>query len=706
MMATNRENSSSSMPGSATDRQLNQLTAVESSSAYNKKAVVVGIYGVPGSGKSFLLNQLKQELGDENFAFYEGSEMIATAYPGGLDAFQKLVEPEKLRYRELAIDTIGRKCTESGQAAVVTGHFMFWPEEEEVGQEVCTQKDLDTFTHILYLNTPAETVAQRRLDDMARSRPSMSVTHLRNWQHVEITALRRLCRQHGILFSLLSSQPTTLLSKALTLLRDFGRHSEELNLTQAARRLDDIFGADRGRLDTVLVLDADRTLAAVDTGALFWNKMANSQQPKEKGSPLKTLFDSNLGYSYPAFRQATLLYEETADDQEFDALCQDVASELTMYPEFVSLLQLVAGQEHVGAVVITSGLSQVWNKVLARAGLSDAVQVIGGGRIADGYVVTAAVKAAMVARLRDVYQAYVWAFGDSPLDLKMLSEADQAIVVVGEEHARSKTMDAALRNAIDHGGLRARQTVLPSSASPRLDTTKLPLIQLTDPNFLDAILVRSRHRNTGGIQVLHATARAAAKLLMTPTRDAQMAGPTLREAHRRVGWYLATEFIADLIGLEEYPIPHVQGHRTSGHRLLHEQQTTIVALMRGGEAIALGVNDAFPLAMFVHAGCAEDVQLHHLRGQRTVVLVDSVVNRGDTVVRFVRRVRELCAAVQIVVVAGVAQARSVEGGGSLDRALGAHPRLALVALRLSDNQFTGSGTTDTGNRLFNTTHLR
>jgi uracil phosphoribosyltransferase/phosphoserine phosphatase/adenylate kinase len=704
-MATNCEHSSSSITRPAIDRQMNKSTAVQSSSASQKKTVLVGLYGIPGSGKSFLLNQLKQELGDENFAFYEGSEMIATAYPGGLDAFQKLVEPEKLRYRELAIDTIGRKCTESGQAAVVTGHFMFWPEEEEVGQEVCTQKDLETFTHILYLNTPAETVAQRRLDDTARSRPSMSVTHLRNWQHVEITALRRLCRQHGILFSLLSPQPT-LLSKALTLLRDFGRHSEEHNLIQAARRLDDILVAGQGQLETALVLDADRTLAAVDTGALFWNRVSSSRWPKLEGSPLKTLFDSNLSYSYTAFRQATLLYEETADEQEFDKLCQDVASEVTMYPEFVSLLQLVAGQEHVGAVIVTCGLSRVWNKVLARAGLSDAVQVIGGGRIADGYVVTAAVKAAMVARLRDVYQVYVWAFGDSPLDMKMLSEADQAIVVVGEEHTRSKSMDAALRKAIDNGGLRARQAVLPNSASPRLDTTKLPLIQLTNRNFLDAVLVRSRHRNTAGIQVLHATARTAAKLLMTPTRDAQMAGPALREAHRRVGWYLATEFVADLIGLEEYPIPHVQGHRTSGHRLLHEQQTTIVALMRGGEAIALGVNDAFPLAMFVHAGCAEDVQLHHLRGQRTVVLVDSVVNRGDTVVRFVRRVRELCAAVQIVVVAGVAQARSVEEGGRLAREFGAHPRLALVALRLSDNQFTGSGATDTGNRLFNTTHLR
>jgi len=60
----------------------------------------------------------------------------------------------------------------------------------------------------------------------------------------------------------------------------------------------------------------------------------------------------------------------------------------------------------------------------------------------------------------------------------MLRKGDQAIVVVGEEQARSKTMDAALLNAFDNDGLSAQQVLLPSNASPRLDTTKLPLVQL------------------------------------------------------------------------------------------------------------------------------------------------------------------------------------------------------------------------------------
>ncbi|OCK85219.1 hypothetical protein K432DRAFT_400421 [Lepidopterella palustris CBS 459.81] len=700
MLPATCENASSIIPSLTADPQLNQSTVSKTRSAFNDKAVVVGLYGVPGSGKTFLLNRLKRELGQEHFAFYEGSEMIATVIPGGLDEFQKLDEQEKVYWRQLAIDTIGKKCADSGQVAVVTGHFMFWPEEEEAGWPVYTQNDLQTYTNILYLDVPAEVVAQRHLEDTEKIRPSTSVTHLCKWQQAEKTQLRRLCREYDILFSLVS--PHMLLNKVSTLLCDFRHHTEEYNLSQAESKLDEAIIADQGQLETMLVIDADRTLAAEDSGALFWKEVSNLRRSRDDECTLKTLFGGPLGYSYTAFRQATLLYEETADDQEFDALCQNVASAVTMHPEFVSLLQLVAEQEHVGAVVVSCGLRRVWEKVLEREGLSKTVKVVGGGRIADGFVVTAAVKAALVARSRDTHKMYVWAFGDSPLDLDMLSKADEAIVVVGEEQTRSKTMDAALMNAIDNNGLRACQAVLPSNASPRLNTTKLPLIQLTENEFVDSVLCR-RYRHAS-LQVLHATDKPAAKLLMTPMRDATVVGPPLLNAHKRVGFYLATELLAGAIGVEEYTIPHVQGHDTGGYRLFHEQQTSIVALMRGGEAMALGVYEAFQRAMFVHATLPKDIMLHHLQGQLTVLLVDSVVNSGKTVVEFVQHIRNLHATIRIVVVTGVAQAQSVSRG-SLAQALAGHSNLSLVALRISDNKFTGRGTTDTGNRLFNTTHL-
>lgn len=74
--------------------------------------------------------------------------------------------------------------------------------------------------------------------------------------------------------------------------------------------------------------------------------------------------------------------------------------------------------------------------------------MIGGGRISDGFVVTAAVKAGIVSHLRNAAHLYVWAFGDSPLDIPILKEADQAIVVVGDKRTRSLSMDDALSKAI------------------------------------------------------------------------------------------------------------------------------------------------------------------------------------------------------------------------------------------------------------------
>ena len=695
MMPTCSENVSSNILSLKADLEHNQ------NEPSVHKPVVIGLYGVPGSGKTFLLNQLEQELGQTHFAFYEGSNMIATVVPGGLDAFQRMEEQEKTHWRQRAIDTIKKNCVDSGQVAVVAGHFMFWAQEQEVGLPVYTRNDLDVFTHILYLETPAELIEQRCLVDTEKSRSPTSASHLRKWQHEEKTQLRHLCRHHGILF-LLITPSATLLKEMSIMLHDFRYHNEQYNLSQAKSRLDDAVVACQGQLETMLVMDADRTLAAEDTGALFWERVSNSRPLEYEPSTLKALFGGPLGHSYTAFRQAVLLYEETSNEHNFDALCQDVASAVTMHPEIVSLLQLVAEQKHVGAVVITCGLRSVWDKVLEREGLSGKVKVVGGGRIADGFVVTAAVKAALVARLREAHNLYIWAFGDSPQDLDMLRKADRGVIVVGEEQARSKTMDEALINAINNDGLRIQQAILPSKASPRLDIIKVPIIRLTKPEFVESFLCgRYTH---GGLQIICGTDTKAAKLLATPMRDAAVAGPNLREAHRCVGWYLGIEFLPDVVGLEQCPIGHVLGRQTRGYRLLHEKQTTIVALMRGGEPMAYGVSDAFPLAMFVHARDADDIKLHHLEGQLTVILVDSVVNTGKTIVESVEQIRKLHATIRIVIVAGVVQAQCVSGG-SLNQALARHANLHLIALRLSETKFTGSGTTDTGNRLFNTTHL-
>ncbi|KAH7164929.1 uracil phosphoribosyltransferase [Fusarium sp. MPI-SDFR-AT-0072] len=178
----------------------------------------------------------------------------------------------------------------------------------------------------------------------------------------------------------------------------------------------------------------------------------------------------------------------------------------------------------------------------------------------------------------------------------------------------------------------------------------------------------------------------------------------LREAHANVGRYLATEYVSELIGLEDYTIPHVQGHQMTGHYLYNEASTSTIALMRGGEPMAFGISDVFPQAMFIHASGAEDVKKHHIEGHSNVILVDSMVNSGKSVIEFIKRVVRLEPNINITVVVGVVQAEAIAEGHLFAKVMRRHSA-GLIALRVSENKFTGTKTTDTGNRLFNTTHL-
>ena len=87
---------------------------------------------------------------------------------------------------------------------------------------------------------------------------------------------------------------------------------------------------------------------------------------------------------------------------------------------------------------------------------------------------------------------------------------------------------------------------------------------------------------------------------------------------------------------------------------------------------------------------------------RTVLLVDLVVNSGKTICNLLKHIRELDSDIGIVVVAGVGQKQVVTKGRDVQLSL---PHVSLVFLRLSDNQYTGKGGTDTRSQLFNTTHL-
>ena len=129
--------------------------------------------------------------------------------------------------------------------------------------------------------------------------------------------------------------------------------------------------------------------------------------------------------------------------------------------------------------------------------------------------------------------------------------------------------------------------------------------------------------------------------------------------------------------------------------------------MRAGEPMAAGVSATFPTAMFLHAKEPSNLQPAHITEARAILLVDGVVNEGTTAVRFLRHIRRVDPKARVLIVAGVVQGRCVgrDGGNQFSRLSEGDEALSLVALRISGNKYAGRGGVDTGNRLFNTTHL-
>lgn len=102
-------------------------------------------------------------LGETDYYFLDGLEALASVAQGGLGAFEELDEASKEIHRGLAIRAIAQQCRDSGQISVVTGHLTFWIGGE--AKPVFTQGDPETFTHILYLKNPRETIAEHRPRD-------------------------------------------------------------------------------------------------------------------------------------------------------------------------------------------------------------------------------------------------------------------------------------------------------------------------------------------------------------------------------------------------------------------------------------------------------------------------------------------------------------------------------------------------------------
>ncbi|RSL78191.1 hypothetical protein CEP52_017653 [Fusarium oligoseptatum] len=186
--------------------------------------------------------------------------------------------------------------------------------EDAAGQPVYTSNDLAMFTHVIYLNIPINVISQRRLDDGLKVRTAMSQEHLGRRKEEEESTMRDRGHKHHNLFSAVSN-PEALLPRVVDLTLQLQQPITAVWLAYGLNLMEFLLLLAETNLETVLVMDGDKTPAAEDTSALFWEIIAQTRPSLAAKSPLQELFGSPLGYSDTAFHQATLLYEEAIDNE-------------------------------------------------------------------------------------------------------------------------------------------------------------------------------------------------------------------------------------------------------------------------------------------------------------------------------------------------------------------------------------------------------
>lgn len=198
----------------------------------------------------------------------------------------------------------------------------------------------------------------------------------------------------------------------------------------------------------------------------------------------------------------------------------------------------------------------------------------------------------------------------------------------------------------------------------------------------------------------HFTDRHAIQLLATQSRRTDLTPVQLARSHVDMGRFLAYELV-ERLPLEPCQIQHPQGVRT-GARIAKESEVVILSLLRAGLYVTEGVREVLPLAAVCHVSPTREQGLDEaairalpsLAG-RVVIVVDSVINTGTTLLPVLEQVRTQAPSMIVV----LSLVTPVDTAKRLEQTC---PDVHFLLARVSTNQYTGVGATDTGNRLFGT----
>ena len=380
---------------------------------------LVGLYGIQGVGKSYILNQIANECIE--WRVCDGSDLIREVLRDRdqiMEHFDQDMTPiERADVRKAAIERAKKKPS----ITLVAGHGSFASKEDDDASltfnDVFTPADGAAYDHIIYLEKSAGVVFEQVQKDNERSRTILSTEHLQLWMDHEKELLEAYCLEHGIAFQVFCLDGcddhlnliNIITEKVVMPACEGARLKSEQALIMSMKEVP--------AADVYLLIDGDRTLVPQDTGTLFFDQVLTLNVPQ----PLKKIFKRYESYTFQAFWEVAMLYSNVLSLDEYNSLCKKIGSEqVHVYEAWHSFLDGLPNNVH--PIILSSSIREVWlamqlhhtEKHGQTSGLSRASVIAGNSLSLHSYIIDAQAKALVAKELRRLHcGCIIVGFGDS-----------------------------------------------------------------------------------------------------------------------------------------------------------------------------------------------------------------------------------------------------------------------------------------------------
>ena len=334
----------------------------------------IGLYGMPTSGKTHILNKL------DFIDVIVGSRLLREYDPN----FDFRDEAGREQDRKAVARLMMSKDT-----FIMDGHYAF-------GDEIAfTEDEGNMYDVFMYLYISPDVLRDR----MHRSSKNNKYLNydLEKWQKNEIESLREYCHQHNKDFYVLDNPPENVfydVDDVIHFIRDVVNGYSCVSF--ARKCANDILS--KCNSDNVRLFDGDKTLTIEDSSSAVFNYKTH-------------IYDGNFYTGYQAWKQ----------NEEF----KDISFEdLTELP--VHFNEMIKSKLTDNSYIVTSGHKRVWQFISDYLGLE----------FYAGVEMSAETKLYIVKFLQEKGK-YVEAYGDSMNDYYMLKQADKGYLVAKKKLSRS-----------------------------------------------------------------------------------------------------------------------------------------------------------------------------------------------------------------------------------------------------------------------------